>query len=100
MNNISVIDGYHSLYPLSYKKKFRNVIEEELETNNDLRNYYDNWGSRVYAFNTNPNRILINFEYAKKLGADYVISRDKIISDKLSLMCRNCSKSLILYKIK
>ena len=85
---------------MSYKKKFRGVIEEELKTNSELRNYYDNWGSRVYAFNTNPNRILINFEYAKKLGADYVISRDKIISDKLSLMCRNCSKSLILYKIK
>ena len=39
MNDIRVIDGYHSVYPLSYKIKFRKIIEKELTKNiklNDL----------------------------------------------------------------
>ena len=38
-------------------KEHRQAI---LENNNFLKNYYDNWGSRVYAFINNPNDILIN----------------------------------------
>ena len=30
MNDINVIDGYHSMYPLTYKIKFRKIIENEL----------------------------------------------------------------------
>jgi len=29
-NDIPVVDGYHNLYPLSYKKKFRKIIKQEL----------------------------------------------------------------------
>ena len=75
MPGIKVIDGYHSIYPLNYKIKFRKIIEKELENNNSLKKYYDNWGSRVYAFYTDKNNILLNFQYAKMLGADYVISK-------------------------
>ena len=39
MNDINVIDGYHALYPLAYKKKFREIIKDELENNESLRNY-------------------------------------------------------------
>jgi len=31
MNNIYTIDGYHAIYPLSYKKKFRKIIKKQLE---------------------------------------------------------------------
>ena len=31
VNDISVIDGYHTLYPLSYKLKFRKIIEKQLD---------------------------------------------------------------------
>ena len=31
MNDINVIDGYHTLYPLKYKKEFRKIIQEELK---------------------------------------------------------------------
>ena len=50
MNDIKVIDGYHNIYPLNYKIKFRKIIEKELEKNNVLKNYYDDWGNRIYAF--------------------------------------------------
>ena len=100
INNIKVIDGYHALYPLSYKKKFRKIIEDELKTNLQLKNYYDNWGSRVYAFTTNPSKNSRNFDQAKKLGAEYVISKNEIKSSDLLLVCNDCSIHFKLYKIK
>ena len=50
MNDIRVIDGYHTIYPMSYKIKFRKIIEKELDNNIKLKNYYDNWGSRGLCF--------------------------------------------------
>lgn len=100
MNNIKTIDGYHALYPLSYKKKFRTVIQEELEKNENLQKYYDHWGSRVYAFTSNPNNIKINFKAAKKIGADYVISKFNLNSDDLVLKCKKCRNNLYLYEIE
>ena len=38
-NNIKTIDGYHTLYPLKYKKEFRVIIEKELENNLKLKDY-------------------------------------------------------------
>jgi len=101
MNDIKVIDGYHNIYPLNYKIKFRKVIEKELENNIILKNYYDNWGNRVYAFYTDENNLMLNFKYAKKLGADYVISRFPIKNNELKIACYKCnnSKHLFLYKI-
>jgi len=101
MNDIRVIDGYHTIYPLSYKIKFRKIIERELENNIQLKTYYDDWGSRVYAFYSNENNLMLNFHYAKKLGADYVISRFPIKNDELKIVCYKCnnSKDLFLYKI-
>ena len=101
MNDIKVIDGYHTIYPLSYKIKFRKIIESELENNIKLKNYYDNWGSRVYAFYSDENNLMLNFQHAKKLGADYVISRFPIKNNELKIACYKCnnSKHLFLYKI-
>ncbi len=100
MNNIKTIDGYHALYPLYYKKKFRKIIERELLINEDYKKRYDNWGSRVYAFVNDPNNILINFKEAKNLGANYIISKYPINSNELISKCENCNISLHLYQIK
>ena len=101
MNDIRVIDGYHTIYPLSYKIKFRKIIEKELENNIVLKNYYDNWGNRVYAFYSDENNLMLNFQHAKKLGADYIISGFPIKNDELKIVCYKCnnSKNLFLYKI-
>jgi hypothetical protein len=101
MNDIKVIDGYHTIYPLDYKIKFRKIIEKELENNIILKNYYDHWGSRVYAFFSDKNNLKLNFQSAKKLGAVYVISKFPIINNDLEIVCYNCnnSKNIFLYKI-
>jgi len=101
MNDIKVIDGYHTIYPLNYKIKFRKIIEKELENNIRLKTYYDNWGSRVYAFFSDENNLMLNFKYAKKLGADYVISKFPIKNNELKIVCYKCNNSnqIFLYRI-
>ena len=101
MNDIKVIDGYHSIYPLNYKIKFRKIIEKELENNIKFKNYYDNWGSRVYAFYNNKDNLMLDFQYAKKLGANYVVSKFPINNNELKIVCYKCNNSsqIFLYKI-
>lgn len=42
------LDGYSNNYDLDYKEKFRVIMEKELDKNEALRMYYDNWGNRCY----------------------------------------------------
>ena len=44
---------------------------------------------------------MLNFQYAKKLGANYVISGFPIKNNELKIVCYKCnnSKNLFLYKI-
>lgn len=100
-NDIPVVDGYHNLYPLSYKKKFRKIIKQELQYNQGLKNYFDNWGNRVYVFYNNQEKLNINFEEARNIGADFVISKFIIKSKFLKKICEKCNNNskLNLYKI-
>ena len=77
------IRGEHNLYPLSYKKKFFNIIKNELEDDSDFKDYYLKWGHRVYAFVNDKNNVKIEIIEAKKIGASYVIS--KYLVNNLSL---------------
>lgn len=99
MNNIYAIDGYHNIYPLQYKFKFRKIIEKELEKTPNLKSYYDNWGNRLYAYVTNANDISLNFDEAKLLGADYVISKYEISNEKLNLYSSDFDNLIYLYKL-
>jgi|TARA_Y100000310_G_scaffold337965_1_gene426375 hypothetical protein len=101
VNDISVIDGYHSLYPLSYKLKFRKIIEKQLDYNPKTKKYYDDWGGRVYTFVGDPKVIKIDFREANFLGAEYVISKYPISNQFLLSICEKCNNSaeLFLYKI-
>ena len=99
-NDIKTIDGYHNLYPLSYKIKFYEIIKDELKNNKLWENYYQSYGSRVYAVVNDPKDIKINFLAAKKLGAVYVLSKYQIKSINLKAVCENCNNdSFYLYKI-
>ena len=97
MNDIKVIDGYHTIYPMDYKKKFRKIIAAELEANNRLKDYYENFGNRVYVFYNDSKNLLINFEEAKKIGASYVLSSFVIKSESLKLVKK--FENVFLYKI-
>ena len=73
-HEIPVIDGYHNLYPLDYKRAFRSVIADTLANDSFAAEYFDEWGSRVYTTfgfggDLNPNWIA-----ATALGATHVIS--------------------------
>ena len=96
VNDMKTIDGYHTLYPLKYKSKFREVIKEELKKDEEFRVYYDDWGSRVYAFFKDPQNIEIDFYAAKDLGAEYVISKYPLNSNNLVNLYDN---EIFLYKI-
>ena len=103
-HDIKVIDGYHNTYPLSYKKKFRKIIEPELKLNREFMNYYDNYGSRVYTslyHPSNPKNVILNYKEAKLIGADYVISKYPINTENLKILSDRCLfNGLCLYYIK
>ena len=68
-NGFYTLDSYQANYPLEYKHEFRRIIEKELDKNDELRVYFDNWGSRCYIF-------------VDELGQNYLITKDKEIKVK------------------
>jgi hypothetical protein len=96
-NGFYTLDGYMANYPLAYKYKFREIIADELEKNERLKNIYDSSASRVYMYshelyqiadkrliraslmnragnNTVINDFAINKKAFLDLGGKYVIS--------------------------
>ncbi len=96
-NGFYCLDGYSNNYDLSYLYTFRNIIKGELEKDESLRKYYDEWGCRCYVLSaelginnylvhksTCPKGIslVLNINAAKKLGARYLFSAVKISNAK------------------
>lgn len=91
-NNFYTLDSYVFNYSLDYKHKFRSVIEKELDKDEKIRSYFDNWGSRCYLFsselgrkmiygkrdNTRINHLDINTNALKELGCQYILSAVEI----------------------
>jgi hypothetical protein len=101
MNDIKTIDGYFTVYPLTHKKRYRKIIEDEIENNIFLKNNFDNWGNRIMIYfnpGENPNENKIKFNEAKKIGVNYVISKYKLKNKDLELV-RTINKNLHLLKI-
>lgn len=85
-NGLQTIDGYIVLYPLSYKETFRQVIAGELEKNEEIRSYFDNWGSRCYVFSAeigkqyyrhglnHIERLDVSAEALRQLNTKYLLS--------------------------
>lgn len=100
MNNINTIDGYYSMYPLEYKLKFREVIEDSLLLSG-AKNYFDNWGNRIYIFYPLKHIELVNFCKAYELGARFAIAGNEIPIKILSLEIKTSGKNPIwLYRIE
>ena len=49
-NGFRTADGYLTLYPKAYKSQFRKSMINEFSKNQNLLNYFDDWGSRFYFF--------------------------------------------------
>jgi len=101
MNDIKVIDGYYTVYPLSHKKRYRKIIEDEIDNNYFLKNNFDNWGNRIMIYfspSENPYENKIKFNEAKKIGVEYVISKYNLQNKDLVLI-KKIAKDLHLLKI-
>jgi len=93
-NGFYTLDSYQANYALGYKHEFRKIIENELDKNDALRLYFDNWGSRCYIFvdelgtdylytknkDVKVNNLELNSEELKNLGGEYVLSAVEIIN--------------------
>ena len=101
MSKIKVADGYYTLYSKAYKRIFRKIIEKELEKNETLKKYFDDWGNRVYIFYSDKENLSLNYKEAKNLDVKYVISTFEIYDKNLIKICSPCYKkgNLNLYKI-
>ncbi len=117
---LNVLDDYQSDYPLSYKLEFRKIIEGELNKSKELKDLFDNWGSKCYlqSASTQENTLsslngfyfekslAINTKQLQKLNCKYILSSIIIgNSNELGLkfqkvvVSRLNFKAIILYRI-
>lgn len=92
MYGFYTIDGYSNNYPLEYKHDFRKIIEKELNTNEAVRLYFDEWGSRCYLFTEQTGAywmlekgagfqyqdLNLDVEQMRCLGCEYLLSGAQI----------------------
>lgn len=87
-NGFYTLDSYNNFYPLSYKHQFRQIIENELAKNKNIRIYFDEWGGRCYLFTDELRKhymfkkgskkelenLDLNMDAFKGLGGTYIFS--------------------------
>jgi hypothetical protein len=87
-NGFYTLDTYNNFYPLTYKHKFRKIIESELAKNKSIRKYFDQWGGRCYIFTDQLgkkymikkdskrklNNLQLNTSVFKEMGGTYILS--------------------------
>jgi hypothetical protein len=93
-NGFYTLDAYLPNYSLDYKHEFKKAVESEINRDPEVENYFNNWGSRCYAFsselgrdflNNKPNPIeQLNYDYDQLyfLGCEYILSSTLINLDK------------------
>lgn len=87
------VDGYSNNYGVEYKHAFRKVIAPELERNEWLKSYFDEWGNRCYLFSDEIpgyyniekgsfwyNDLQIDTVALKDLGCDYILSAAYVVN--------------------
>lgn len=119
-NGFYTLDTYNNFYPLSYKHKFRRIIEKELAKNNKIRTYFDEWGGRCYIFTAQLGKsymikksskkklknLELNMQPFKQLGGEYVLSalpinnsdENRMVLEKV-FESRESAWKIYLYKV-
>ncbi|MBQ0088167.1 MAG: hypothetical protein KBT27_02405 [Prevotellaceae bacterium] len=117
-NGFFTLDSYQSNYSLGYKKKFRKVIEKELDKNGGLKWYFDDWGGRCYVFSNELGReynisknstklicLELNYKILAEMECEYIISavpilmKDEQIRLFLELDMPQSYRHLYVYKL-
>ncbi len=84
-------DGYVTLYPGAYHAFWKRVIRETRSVDPERREYFDNWGNRVYLFTPSDEESddivsfdeLYDVELLSLLGTRFVISAAPLESNVL-----------------
>ncbi len=93
-NGFYTLDSYRVNYPLEYKHEFRKIIVNELDKSAELKDYFDNWGSRCYIFSSELGKkflygkncgvsiqhLDINTNQLRKMNCQYIISAVPILN--------------------
>ncbi len=87
------MDGYSDNYDVEYKYLFRTFMAPELERNEYIRSYYDDWGNRVYLFTSELttyfnvekgsfwfNDLQIDTAAIKDAGCDFIFSAAYVVN--------------------
>ncbi|MCG8475199.1 MAG: DUF6044 family protein [Cytophagales bacterium] len=86
-NGLKTLDSYQNNYSLEYKHQFREIIAKELEKNPLQKKYFDDWGSRCYAFSSELGlpqnkettyaiqKLEFDFGQIKRMNGKYLLSR-------------------------
>lgn len=87
-NGFYTLDTYNNFYPLKYKHQFRKIIAGELEKNETIRVYFDEWGGRCYLFTAELGKrymfkknskkriknLQLNIKTFQEMGGKYIFS--------------------------
>jgi hypothetical protein len=87
-NGYYTLDSYQVNYDLDYKNSFRRIIAPELDKNDELKGYFDDWGNRCYIFvdelgkgklfgkneNIKIRKLDLNTQALKEMGGEYIFS--------------------------
>lgn len=109
-NGFYTLDTYNNFYPLKYKHQFRKIIAKELEKNEKIREYFDEWGGRCYLFTAELGKHYMFKKNSKKriknleldvdafqdLGGEYIFSAvpiDNAEENRLNLLKEFTEKS-------
>ena len=114
-NNFYTLDGYCANYPLTYKHEFRKIIAGELSKDYEIKSYFDDWGSRCYAFSAELGRSYLFGKNSKKkidhldydtsafktMGGQYIISALEIdtLTNKNYNLCKVFENKQSYWKI-
>jgi hypothetical protein len=93
-NGFYVLDSYQTIYPLEYKRRFREIIAPELEKDESLRRYFDDWGSRCYFYSSElrgrfstkhdqkrrVEHLDINVQALRELGGAWILAAVEIVN--------------------
>jgi hypothetical protein len=120
-NGFYTLDTYNNFYPLSYKHQFRKIIAKELDKSPTLKEYYDQWGNRVYLFSAELGKhyqfkkhsrkkihhLELNTRVLYDMGGRYIFSSVPILNaaeDGLEFMRTfddpHAAWKIYLYKVK
>ncbi|WP_040950912.1 DUF6044 family protein [Gorillibacterium massiliense] len=93
-NGFYTLDTYNNYYPLTYKHDFRKIIAKELDKNQELKSYFDQWGGRCYLFvselgekydfkkdsTKEIHHLELNMDVFREMGGRYIFSSVPIMN--------------------